>query len=130
MPRYLPWTDADLTNIERALKRYRILGLEANFDGERSREGVVTLSQIDPRVMDAPIIMFEIHKFARSDHPERLHWVVQLQSIGGNENMQQLHGCISAGSLVFALAKAELDAQSGFASTDSFDVAANAYWLK
>ena len=130
MPKYLSWTDPDLANIERALKRYRTMGLEASFDTERAREGVVTLSQVDPRPADAPIVTFEIHKFARSDHPERLHWVVQLQSIGGRDNTQQQHGCISASSLVFAIAKAELDAQNGFASSDSFDMAANAYWLK
>jgi len=130
LPSYLAWNDADLANIERALKRYRTLGLEASFEGERAPEGVVTLSQVDPQASDAPIITFEIHKFVRSDHPGRLHWVVQLQSIGGRDNMQKQHGCVFAGSLVFAIAKAELDAQSGFASPDTFDMAANAYWLK
>jgi hypothetical protein len=130
LPNYLAWTDADLANIERALKRYRTMGLEASFDGARAREGVVTLSQVDPRTPDASIVTLEIHKFGRSDHPERMHWVVQLQSIGGRDNVQKQHGCISAGSLVFAIAKAELDIESGFASTDTFDLAANAYWLK
>lgn len=130
MPTYVSWTDTDMANIARALKRYRTLGLEASFDSERSYEGVVTLSQFDPRGAHAPIVTFEIHKFARSDHPERQHWVVQLQSIGGRDNLQKQHGCISAPSLVFAIAKAEIDAQTGFASVDTFDMAANSYWLK
>ena len=119
-----------MANIERALKRYRTMGLEASFDTERAYQGVVTLSQIDPRIPDAPIITLEIHKFVRSDRPERLHWVVQIQSIDARTNEQKLHGCVSAGSLVFVIAKAELDLQNGFASTDTFDIAANSYWLK
>ena len=130
MPKYLPWTDPDMGNIERALKRYRTIGLEASFDAERAYDGVVTLSQVDPRMPDAPIVTFEIHKFERSDHPNRQHWVVQLQSIGGRDNAQRQHGCVWAGSLVFVIAKAELDFQHGFASNETFDMAANAYWLK
>jgi hypothetical protein len=130
LPKYLPWDDPDMGNIERALKRYRTAGLEASFDLERASEGVVTLSQVDPRVPEAPIVTFEIHKFERSDLPGRLHFVVQLQSIGGRDNALRQHGCVWAGSLVFAIAKAELDTQKGFESTDTFDMAANAYWLK
>lgn len=126
----MPWNDSDFANVERALKRYRTMGLESSIDHGRAHEGVVTLSQVDPRIPEAPIITFEIHKFARSDQPDRLHWVVQLQTIGGRDNAQKQHGCISAASLVFAIAKAELDAQNGFAATDSFDMAANSYWLK
>ena len=47
LPKYLPWTDPDMGNIERALTRYRTLGLEASFDAQRAYEGVVTLSQVD-----------------------------------------------------------------------------------
>ena len=130
MPKYLPWNDPDMANVERALKRYRTMGLEASVDSDRAPEGVVTLSQVDPRIPEAPIVTFEMHKFARSDHPERLHWVAQLQSIGGRDNVQKQHGCVSAASLVFAIARAELDAQNGFASTETFDLAANSYWLK
>jgi len=130
LPRYLAWTDPDMGNIERALKRYRTMGLEASFDTQRAAEGVVTLSQVDPRSADAPIVTFEIHKFERSDKQNRHHWVVQLQSIGGRDNVQKQHGCISAGALVFAIAKAEEDMRNNFASNASFDMAANAYWLK
>jgi len=130
LPKYLPWDDPDFANIERALKRYRTMGLEASVDHGRALEGVVTMSQVDPRIPEAPIVTFEMHKFARSDLPDRLHWVVQLHSIGGRDNVQKQHGCISAASLVFAIAKAELDAQDGFKATDSFDMAANSYWLK
>ena len=130
MPKHLSWDDPDFANIERAQKRYRTMGLEASVDHTRAPEGVVTLSQVDPRLPEAPIVTFEMHKFARSDLPDRLHWVVQLQSIGGRDNVQQQHGCISAASLVFAIAKAELDAQNGFKATDTFDMAANSYWLK
>ena len=130
MPKYLAWTDPDMGNIERALKRYRTMGLEASFDTQRAADGVVTLSQVDPRSVDAPIVTFEIHKLERSDKPNRQHWVVQLQSIGGKDNAQLQHGCISAGALVFAIAKAEEDMLNGFASKETFDMAANAYWLK
>ncbi len=130
MPKYLAWTDPDMANIERALKRYRTMGLEASFDTQRAAEGVVTLSQVDPRFADAPIVTFEIHKFERSDKQNRQHWVVQLQSIGGSDNVQKQHGCIWAGALVFAIAKAEEDMRNNFASTETFDMAANAYWLK
>lgn len=130
MPDYLPWTEPELGNIERALKRYKTLGMEASADIGRSGQGVVTLSQVDTKVPDAPIIIFEIHKLKRTDTDLRAHWVVQLQSVGGKDQGMKKHGCISAASAVFALAKAEKDVQAGFAAKDSFDMAANAYWLK
>lgn len=130
MPDYLPWTEAELGNIERALKRYKTLGLEASSDIDRSGQGLVTLSQVDVKVPDAPIIIFEIHKLKRTDTDLRAHWVVQIQSVSGKKQALTLHGCVSAGSAVFALAKAEKDVQEGFVAKDTFDMAANAYWLK
>jgi hypothetical protein len=130
LPDYLPWTDAELGNIERALKRYKTLGMEASADISRSEQGVVTLSQVDTKVPDAPIIIFEIHKLKRTDTALRSHFVVQLQSVGGSDQGMTKHGCVSASSPVFVLAKAEKDVQEGFAAKDSFDMAANAYWLK
>ena len=130
MPDYLPWTEAELGNIERALKRYKTLGMEASADIGRSGQGVVTLSQADPKVPDAPIIIFEIHKLKRTDTDLRAHWVAQLQSVGGTDQGLTKHGCVSAASAVFVLAKAEKDVQDGFVAKDSFDMAANAYWLK
>jgi hypothetical protein len=130
LPDYLPWTEIELGNVERALKRYRTLGLEASTDIGRSGQGVVTLSQVDTKVPDAAIIIFEIHKLKRTDTDLRAHWVVQIQSVGGRNQELVKHGCVSAGSAVFALAKAEKDAQDGFVAKDSFDMAANAYWLK
>lgn len=130
MPDYLAWTAAELGHVERALKRYESLGLEGRCDIDKSGEGIVTLSQIDGRIPDAPIIIFEIHKLKRTDTGLRAHWVVQLQSVSGRKQALTRHGCVSAGSALFALAKAEKDAQAGFVSPDSFDMAANAYWLK
>jgi hypothetical protein len=85
LPDYLPWTEAELGNIERALKRYKTLGMEASADISRSGQGIVTLSQVDTKVPDAPIIIFEIHKLKRTDTDLRAHWVVQLQSVGGKD---------------------------------------------
>jgi len=130
LPDYLPWSDADLGTIERALKRYKTMGLEANAEIDRSGQGIVTLSQVDTRTSNAPIITFEIHKLRRTDTDLRAHWVVQIQSVGGKKQKLRRHGCVSAGSVVFALAKAEKDAQEGFVARDTFDMAANAYWLK
>ncbi len=130
LPRYLPWTESDLACIERALKRYRMAGLEASFDIGRLADGIVSISQVDPHVRDAPIVVFEIHKLARSDSPARAHWVVQIQSIDGSTQALVQHGCVSANTVVFALSKAEQDQKAGFAARDSFDIAANAYWLK
>ena len=53
-----------------------------------------------------------------------------IQSIGGENQTLRQHGCVSASAALFALAKAERDAQSGFVARDTFDMAANAYWLK
>lgn len=130
MPEYLPWTEADLGHIERALKRYRTLGLEASADIEKSGQGIVALSYVDPKTPDAPIVTFEIHKLKRTDTGLRTHWVTQIQSIDGQTQALTLHGCVAAGSAVFAIAKAEKDAQAGFVTRDTFDIAANAYWLK
>ena len=130
MPDYLPWTQTELGHVERAVKRYRSLGHEASCDIDRSGEGVVTLSQVNVESPDAPIVIFEIHKLKRADTDLRAHWVVQLQSVSGRKQALTRHGCVAAGSALFALAKAEKDAQAGFAATDSFDMAANAYWLK
>jgi hypothetical protein len=130
LPNYLPWTESDLTGIERALKRYRTAGLEAACDFSRLDDGIVSLSQVDLGRPDASIVVFEVHKLARADSAQRAHWVVQLMSIGGPEQAQQTHGCVFANALVFALAKAEQDLQQGFAATANFDLAANAYWLK
>ena len=130
MPDYLPWTAAELGHVERALKRYASLGLEATCDIDKSGEGIVTLSQIDVRSPDAPIVIFEIHKLKRTDSDLRAHWVIQLQSVSGRKQALKSHGCVAAGSVLFALAKAEKDAQSGFVANDSFDMAANSYWLK
>ena len=130
MPDYLPWTEAELGHVERALKRYKTLGLEASCDIDRSGQGIVTLSQVDIKVPDAPIIIFEIHKLKRTDTDLRAHWVVQIQSVSGSMQTLVRHGCVSAGSALFALSKAEKDVQDGFAAKDSFDMAANAYWLK
>ena len=130
MPDYLPWTAAELGHVERALKRYTSLGLEGSCDIEKSGDGIVTLSQVDVRIPDAPIVIFEIHKMKRTDTDLRAHWVVQLQSVSGRKQELTRHGCVSAGSALFALAKAEKDVQAGFVAKDSFDMAANAYWLK
>jgi hypothetical protein len=130
LPDYLPWTEADLGSVERALKRFKALGLEASADIERSGEGIVTLSQVDTKIADAPIVIFEIHKLKRTDTDLRAHWVVQVQSVSGRQQALKRHGCVSAGSAVFALAKAEKDVQDGFAAKDTFDMAANAYWLR
>jgi hypothetical protein len=130
LPDYLPWTQSDLESVGRALKRYKTAGLEASSDIGRSEQGIVALSQIDPRVPNAPIVIFEIHKLKRSDSELRSHWVVQIQSIDGKTQALRQHGCVSAGSAVFALAKAEKDVQDGFAARDTFDMAANSYWLK
>lgn len=130
MPDYWPWSEADLESVERVLKRLKTLGIEASADFERSDEGIVSLSQVDIRIADAPIIIFEIHKLKRTDTDLRAHWVVQIQSVSGPEQNLTRHGCVSAGAAVFALAKAEKDVQDGFAATDTFDIAANAYWLK
>jgi hypothetical protein len=130
LPEYLPWTEADLGHIERALKRYRTMDLEASSDIERSGRGIVTLSQVDPKVPNADIVIFEIHKLRRTDTDLRAHWVVQILSVGGKTGTLMRHGCVSAGSALFALAKAEKDVQAGFLARDSFDMAANAYWLK
>lgn len=130
MPDYLPWSEADLGTIERAVKRYKTLGLEASAEIDRYGQGVVTLSQVDTRTPNASIVTFEIHKLKRTDTELRAHWVVQIQSIGGKKQKLKQHGCVSAGSVVFALAKAEKDALEGFVAKDTFDMAANAYWLK
>lgn len=130
MPDTLPWTEPELGNIERTLKRLRTLGLEASADIDRSGQGVVTLSQVDVKVPDAPIIIFEVHKLRRTDTDLRAHWVVQIQSVSGKKQTLIKHGCVSAGSAVFAITKAEKDVQDGFVAKDTFDMAANAYWLK
>ena len=130
MPDYLPWTEADLGSVERSLKRYKTMGLEASCDLEKSGAGIVALSYVDTKVAGAPIVIFEIHKLKRTDTDLRAHWVVQLQSVGGKRQTMTRHGCVSAGSAIFALAKAEQDVQAGFAARDTFDMAANAYWLK
>jgi hypothetical protein len=130
LPDYLPWTEIELENVERALKRYKTLGREASCEIDKSGEGLVTLSQVDVSVPDAPIIIFEIHKLKRTDTDLRAHWVVQIQSVSGEKQVLTRHGCVSAGSAVFAIAKAEKDVQEGFVAKDSFDMAANAYWLK
>lgn len=130
MPDNLPWTEAELGNVERAVKRYRALGLEASRDIDRCGQGVVTLSQVDVKVPDAPIVIFEIHKLKRTDTDLRAHWVVQIQSVSGKKQELKRHGCVSAGSAIFALAKAEKDVQDGYVAKDTFDMAANAYWLK
>lgn len=130
MPDYLHWTEAELGHVERALKRYRTLGLEASCDIEQSGQGIVILSQADPKRPDAPLVIFEIHKLRRADTDLRAHWVVQIQSVTGEEQTLTRHGCVSAGSVLFALAKAEKDVEAGFRTRDSFDMASNAYWLK
>ena len=96
----------------------------------RAAEGVVTLSQVNVRSPDAAIVIFEIHKLKRNDTDLRAHWVVQIQSVSGRKQTLTRHGCVAAGSALFALAKAEKDVEAGFVSNDSFDMAANAYWLK
>jgi hypothetical protein len=127
---YLPWSNGDLESVERALQRYRMTGLEANFNLDRSEEGIVTISQIDARIVDAPLVMFEIHKLGRADTSGRPHWVVQIQSIDGKTQVLKQHGCVASSILVFAIAKAEKDLKDGLVNTDSFDLAANFYWLK
>ena len=130
LPKYLPWTDDDMAAVERALKRYKMAGLEASFDIGKFAEGIVSVSQVDPRVRDAPIAIFEIHKLARKDVTNRTHWVVQTQSIDGQSQALTPQGSVSASSVVIALAKAEKDLQDGLPNKDTFDMAANAYWLK
>ncbi len=130
VPTMLPWTQADLASVERALKRYKTAGLQASCDLDRRDEGIVSISQLDPRRPNAPIVIFEIHKLARSDRSEQAHWVVQIMSIGGADQVLRQHGCVSANAAVFAIAKAEQDQHRGFVASDSFDLAANSYWLK
>ncbi len=130
MLRYLPWSGSDLESVERALKRYRAVGLEANFNLDRCSEGVVTISQLDPRVTDAPLIIFDIHKLERSGSAGRAHWLVQTRSIDARTQVLKEHGCVAAPVLVFALAKAEKDLKDGLTNTVSFDLAANMDWLK
>lgn len=130
MPDYLPWSESDLETIARALKRFQTLGMAASADFDRSGEGLVTLSRVDGRIADAPIVIFEIHKLKRTDSDLRAHWVVQIQSVSGAEQILTRHGCVSAGAAIFALAKAEKDVEDGFATKDTFDLAANAYWLR
>ncbi len=130
MANYLPWTDSDLESVERALRRYKTGGLEATFNLDRLDEGIVTISQIDTKIADAPLVMFEIHKLERPDVSGRAHWVVQIRSIDGKTQALKQNGCIASSVLVFAIAKAEKDLKDGLVNTDSFDLAANLYWLK
>jgi len=130
LPKYLTWNDNDLESVERALNRYRALGLEASFNLDRLDEGIVTISQIDTRVADATLVMFEIHKLERPDGSSRPHWVVQIRSIDGKTQTLVQNGCVAASVLVFAIAKAEKDVHEGLVNTDSFDLAANLHWLK
>jgi hypothetical protein len=130
LPDYLPWTEADLGAVERAVKRYKSIGLEASAIIEKCGEGIASFSYVDPRTPNAAIVIFEIHKLKRTDTALRAHWVVELQTVTGRRQTLKRHGCVSAGSALFALAKAEKDAQAGFTARDSFDMAANAYWLK
>ena len=129
MPTYLTWSHSDLDNVERALRRYKSAGFQASVDIDRAQEGIVSVSQVDPNKDDAAIVTFEIHKLARSDRPGRTHWVIQIQTLGPDQILRQ-RGCVWDGALVFAFAKAEIDMQKGFASRETFDAAANAYWLK
>ena len=124
MPRYLSWSPHDFEIIERALKRYKMWGLEPGIDLDTAADGIVSLSQVDLRKTNAPVIIFEIHKFARSPISDRAYWVVQLRSIDGETQELREHGCVSASSLVFAIAAAEKDAQDGLVSTVSFERAA------
>lgn len=130
MKSYLPWSGSDLETVERALQRYRMTGLEANFNLDRYDEGIVTISQIDVSIVDAPLVMFEIHKLERPDTAGRPHWVVQIRSIDGKTQELKQHGCVASSVLVFAIAKAEKDLKDGLVNTDNFDLAANLDWLK
>lgn len=130
MPDYLPWTETDLGAVERAVKRLKTIGLEASADIDKSGQGIAALSYIDPKTPNAPIVIFELHKLKRTDTQLRAHWVVQLQTVSGRRQQLTRHGCVSASSAMFVLTKAEKDVQAGFAAKDTFDMAANAYWLK
>lgn len=130
MPEYLPWTETDLGAVERAVKRYKSIGFEASAIVDKCGEGIASFSYVDPKAPDAAVVIFEIHKLKRTDSGLRAHWVVELQTISGRRSTLKKHGCVSAGSALFALAKAEKDAQAGFSARDTFDMAANAYWLK
>jgi hypothetical protein len=130
LPEYLPWTEAELGAIERAVKRYKSLGLEASADIDKSEQGIAAVSFVDPKTPNAAIVILELHKLKRTDTQLRAHWVVQLQTVSGRRQALTRHGCVSAGSAMFALVKAEKDVQAGFAARDTFDMAANAYWLK
>ncbi|MGE3990108.1 hypothetical protein [Pseudorhodoplanes sp.] len=130
MTEYLPRSEGEQGHDERTLKRYKTLGHEGSADHEKSGQGIVAVSYLDPRVASAPIVIFEIHKLRRTDTDLRAHWVVQVQSVGGKRQTLTRHGCVAAGSALFALAKAEADVQAGFVARDTFDMAANAYWLK
>lgn len=130
MLRYLPWSSTDLEGVERALKRYRSVGLEANFNLDRYAEGIVTISQIDVSSPNAPLIMFDIYKLERPEAGGRPYWVVQTRSIDGRTQVLRDHGCVASPVLVFALAKAEKDLKEGLTNTDSFDLAVNLQWLK
>jgi hypothetical protein len=130
LPEYLPWSEADLGHIDRALKRYKSMGIEGSADFGKGGQGIVVVSTLDPKTPNALIVIFEMHKLKRTDTDLRAHFAVQIQTVAGKRQTLTRHSCVSAGSVLFALAKAEMDVEAGFAARDTFDMAANAYWLK
>lgn len=102
------FSDLDLAALERAVKRFQALGLEASLNVINAAEGRATIWHVDPRHRLTSTCQFQIEKFERA--PGRFEFVVGISRTDGQTWSLRDTGRVSANILHFALAKAEMAA--------------------
>jgi hypothetical protein len=71
-------------------------GTEASADFDQAQEGIVAASGADPKVADAPIVIFGLHELQRTDTKPHAHVVVQIRPAGGEDLALKQRGCMRA----------------------------------
>lgn len=102
------FSDVDIAALERAVKRFEALGLEASLNLINAAEGRATIWHVDPRQRLASTCQFQIEKFGRA--AGRSEFVIGISRTDGQTWSMQDVGRVSANILHFALAKAEMAA--------------------
>lgn len=98
-------TNQDIATLERAVKRYQLLGLEASIGVTSQGEGRATIWHVDPRDRIASTFQLEIEKYA-ADFGQRF-WVIKISRSDGSSMTMRGLGQVSSKILLFALANAE-----------------------
>lgn len=95
----------DIATLERAVKRYQSLGLEASLGVTHETEGRAAIWYVDPRSRSSDTFQLDIEKYA--GQYGTVAWIIQIARSNGFRMTMSSIGQVSSNILLFALSDAE-----------------------